>query len=833
MTPALPVALVGRDLERGAIVNALAADRVVLVTGEAGIGKTTLVRAAVATAGRPLVHGAGFATLAAMPYLALRLALGSPVAGSPVAVARRVEAAVGDGVLFLDDLQWLDHDTRAVLALLATRISLVVASRDRTATVEAVPADLIERVGLGPLAPEDAAIVARGAAANLAEPALRRVLRRAGGNPLLLEELARDGRESATIARALAGHLAEASPPARHVLRLLAIADRPLRDDASLLATADELETLGLVERRGHSLAIRHALIAEAILDGLAEDDRRVVHLEVAALVDDAADEALHLARGGRSSAAVARATAALGETTDPRARAMLLRVAAESAEGPTGERLRLDAARAALGVDDAPGALALLEGEAPETGDVESRGLHLALRGRALGLLGRGDDAADDIARVGTLPLDPSGEAASIAATEEALLAAHGGDLDRAITILERAAARDASGDRARDAGRRSLLAILDFLRGGEADVEAMRRGVDAAIDAGLGAATARAANLCSMILGASGPADALATATEYAARLEAAGLAAGLLHAERVQCLTMLGRAAEAVVAADELLERPEPFSRRAVVMAHRAEALCHLGRLAAADETLRAADPILSDEWGERGESDTARAHLAFWSGRPREAVAAAEAALERPSHYAGNYLVPGLIRAWAQVDLGGRPAPPVDGGQAWASRAARAEWEALDALADGRPAVDRFESAADAWEGFMRLRSLLCRWGAGEAARRAGDASAVDRLRRALDEAEASGFEPLAARIRRSLRLAGERAVRPAPTTAVRGLLTPREREILDLVAAGRSNAEIGRQMGLGRGTVIRVLSSAMGKLGATSRAQAVTLAAGTE
>jgi DNA-binding CsgD family transcriptional regulator len=293
------------------------------------------------------------------------------------------------------------------------------------------------------------------------------------------------------------------------------------------------------------------------------------------------------------------------------------------------------------------------------------------------------------------------------------------------------------------------------------------------------------------------------------------------------------MLGRAAEAVVAADELLERPEPFSRRAVVMAHRAEALCHLGRLAAADETLRAADPILSDEWGERGESDTARAHLAFWSGRPREAVAAAEAALERPSHYAGNYLVPGLIRAWAQVDLGGRPAPPVDGGQAWASRAARAEWEALDALADGRPAVDRFESAADAWEGFMRLRSLLCRWGAGEAARRAGDASAVDRLRRALDEAEASGFEPLAARIPRSLRLAGERAVRPAPTTAVRWLLTPREREILDLVAAGRSNAEIGRQMGLGRGTVIRVLSSAMGKLGATSRAQAVTLAAGTE
>lgn len=827
-----PVTLVGRDAELAGILAALAADRVLLVTGEAGIGKTTLVRAAVAASGRSLLHGAGFATLHAMPYLALRLALGSPVAGGPAAVARRVEAAVGDGVLFVDDLQWVDRETRVVLASLVGRVGLVLASRDRGAVVEGVPVEVVEVVRLGPLGPGDAAAVARSAAPGVAEPALRRILQRAGGNPLLLEELARDGRESATIARALAAHLAEASPPARHTMRLLAVADRPLPAAPPLLADAGELETLGLVARSGSSLAIRHALIADALLAELTEDDRRAAHLEVAELVDDAADAALHLAGGGRQAAAVARATAALERTTDPRARALLLRVACEASAGPAAESLRLEAARAALAIDDAPGALDLLCDDPPAIADVETCGLHVALRGRALGLLGRRDDATAEVVRGRALPLDPSGEAASIIASEDAMLAANGGDLDRAIAILERAAAEDASADVGRDAGRRSLLAILAFLRGVVADLEAMRGGVDAAIDAGLGAATTRAANLCSVILGTSGPAEALATATEYAARLEAVGLATGLLHAERVQCLTMLGRAVDAVVAADELIERPEPFSRRAVTMIHRAEALCHLGRLVAADETLRAASLLLGDEWGERGEVDTARAHVAFWSGRARDAIAAADAALARPSHYLGNYLLPGLIRAWAQLDLGLRPDPVVTDPPSWATRAGRAEWAALDALAGGRPAVERFDAAAAAWAGAMHLRSLLCRWGAGEAARREGDSTAVARLLEALGEAEAAGFEPLAARIRRSLRLAGERpAARPrAMPTAQRGLLTPRERELLELVAAGRSNAEIGRQMGLGRGTVIRVLSSAMGKLGATSRAQAVTLVA---
>ena len=116
--------------------------------------------------------------------------------------------------------------------------------------------------------------------------------------------------------------------------------------------------------------------------------------------------------------------------------------------------------------------------------------------------------------------------------------------------------------------------------------------------------------------------------------------------------------------------------------------------------------------------------------------------------------------------------------------------------------------------------------MCRWAAGEALRRAGeDVQAIERLQEALGQAESIGFEPLAARIRRSLRLAGVRVSssgrrRPAGDLA----LTPRESELVRLVGQGLNNLEIARRLGLGRPTVARMLASAMGKLGVDRRTQ---------
>lgn len=57
----------------------------------------------------------------------------------------------------------------------------------------------------------------------------------------------------------------------------------------------------------------------------------------------------------------------------------------------------------------------------------------------------------------------------------------------------------------------------------------------------------------------------------------------------------------------------------------------------------------------------------------------------------------------------------------------------------------------------------------------------------------------------------------------------GELTPREREILDLVAAGLSNAEIAGRLGLGEKTVRNHVSAVLAKTGASSRARAIVVA----
>ena len=55
------------------------------------------------------------------------------------------------------------------------------------------------------------------------------------------------------------------------------------------------------------------------------------------------------------------------------------------------------------------------------------------------------------------------------------------------------------------------------------------------------------------------------------------------------------------------------------------------------------------------------------------------------------------------------------------------------------------------------------------------------------------------------------------------------LTPREREILTLVAEGRSNGEIGKQLFISTKTVSVHVSNILGKLGAAGRTEAAALA----
>jgi DNA-binding CsgD family transcriptional regulator/tetratricopeptide (TPR) repeat protein len=98
--------------------------------------------------------------------------------------------------------------------------------------------------------------------------------------------------------------------------------------------------------------------------------------------------------------------------------------------------------------------------------------------------------------------------------------------------------------------------------------------------------------------------------------------------------------------------------------------------------------------------------------------------------------------------------------------------------------------------------------------------AGAAAATEA---ALAVAEELGARPLLRRLGR---------VPEAPATPARGArvsLTPRESEILALVAQGRTNGEIGRQLFISTKTVSVHVSNILGKLGASGRTEAAAIA----
>lgn len=66
-------------------------------------------------------------------------------------------------------------------------------------------------------------------------------------------------------------------------------------------------------------------------------------------------------------------------------------------------------------------------------------------------------------------------------------------------------------------------------------------------------------------------------------------------------------------------------------------------------------------------------------------------------------------------------------------------------------------------------------------------------------------------------------------RSAPATPPGGALTPREGEVLALLAKGSSNKQVAQKLGLGLRTVESHVSNLLGKLGVTSRTEAVLYA----
>jgi DNA-binding CsgD family transcriptional regulator len=163
-----------------------------------------------------------------------------------------------------------------------------------------------------------------------------------------------------------------------------------------------------------------------------------------------------------------------------------------------------------------------------------------------------------------------------------------------------------------------------------------------------------------------------------------------------------------------------------------------------------------------------------------------------------------------------------------GRAWAKRLdaeiLRFRWlTGIDAppydelVAMWREAVTLFEDYGHlhelAWSR-ARLSAVLRAAGELAEARKVGDL--------AREGARSLGAKPVLA----ELTAAGSA---PARGDASSDALTPREREILGLVAAGRSNGEIGKQLFISAKTVSVHVSNILAKLGAAGRTEAAAIA----
>jgi DNA-binding CsgD family transcriptional regulator len=828
--------LIGRSTELGDVAERIGRSRSVAVVGEAGIGKTALLREAAAAAGRRRFEGGALSSLSWMPYLPLERALARPLPeGDVAAVAAFVRGRVDGGVLLLDDLHWADRETLALIPHLVDRTTVITAVRPddpgTTAALEACSAAGMETLELGALPADDAERLVLARHPELPSFAVGRIIRAAGGNPFLLEELSERGAASDTLRLSLESRVLSRPAEEREMLAQLGLLGRPV-DLPTLGGDPTTLIAAHLVVADGPFLSLRHALLGEVAVKQLTPDEKRVLHARLARALPEPGESARHHFAAGEAREAHEKALKAAGLAVLPGERARHLGLAAVCAEGPQADRLRLDAAAALVEAGFPGEAEELLDAVAVE--GAQARAEVALVRARARWFLGdpegarRAFEAGLDLVagtrsrvevrlRIERARLPSRIDWNPVLALQ---VATEAWDLARATGVEEPRA--------------RAILGSAHLAAASPSSIDHLRASLDSARTGGDHDLECTAANsLVTALCLFDDPAGGLELAdrmTERARHLNLRGwelqfqLSALLVH----EFTGALERGAEIARA---LLEEPLLARNRDQASSFLARCLAAWGRDEEAQSILEAA--LAAPRTDATGTSFLlwSKAEACWLAGRPEEARDAVAACMGLGITGFPTTSLAGLMGAWACFELGEPlpPQPPLAPFPALAP--VGVELDAVAHLASGRlDAASRgFDRAIECWRGRNVWGTARCLWARGEAARLAGRREeASDALLEAERYASPLKGEALLRKIRRSLRATG---IRRSAARRGGGPLTGRERDVMALVAGGLSSTGIARRLGLSRSTVESLIRSAMTKLGARTRLEAAAIVAG--
>ena len=985
----MPVAFVGRELELGRLKAALSADVcVLLVTGDAGIGKTRFVAegmARAAASGMVALRGECLPTASKLPLLPVAAALRelaglddgavleAALASTPKYVREEVgrllpqlnpDSAAGLGGsgeawqrerlfsaiaevlgavsreapagLVIEDAHWADSATLDFVTFLMRASHQAAVRAVATCRSDEVPLDervagwlahmrgssRAEEIRLSPLSRTEVAEQVRLLTGG---PAPARVIdglyARAEGNPFFTEQLVaaalgdRAGAELGVpsglpprLASLLAARAQRCAGDAQLVLAVLAVAGRPLGEDLVKAMTGldaavarqalRELAAARLLAEDpvGVVYRPRHALLADAVADGLLPGERIELHERIAAVLqaggDDelAAEVAAHWQAAGRPAEELPARIAAVGAAERvfgyaqaaahlqralelcqsvpgladsaaidlPRLYDQTAEMTAVSGDRPRAQELAEEAYRR-FGDHPDPAAAArscnrvayyrsltsLDEGlrlieralrlyeEAPVSAEYAEAVFGYAINFMYLGL-GRREESRRALTRALEIA-ETAGAAAlqPLIVSYLGLVVAEGGEVEEGLALLQRAKAL---------AGSSGEVALIDIANS-ESNILYDLADFDGA---------------CQVAL----------RGWEFAReRGRGSWHMAKYLVSDAAEALIAQGRTDEAGALVDPLTPGAVPFEPYPVDIS-RAELDLLRGDLESAAERWQQIRTVLArHNLGLRMNAGQRAAELAAWAERPADAIDEVKNVLalyRSPDQtvFCGRLLVAGMracadlaelararrdsdaetdaltaageLEAWIE-QMGG--APFADHPSLAAIPAERATWEAERTRLAGASDPGAWSAAASIWQslGCPHLAGYGW-WRQAEAQLASGEPATAAATALTAAAAVAAGHAPLQTRIRTLAERARIQIPDPAtpgaaPTPAAPAPygLTRRELAVLQLLAAGQTNAQIGAELYISPKTAGVHVTSILRKLGVSGRVQAATLA----